>query len=69
MNRLRDPNRGKFWFHKYAGLSLFLALAGLFCWWCIPRAPDKQLNYGRLLQLLNDPQVQFQEVEVTPTEV
>jgi cell division protease FtsH len=69
MSRRRDSHDGKFHFGKFAWLLLILALAGFLTWWSIPRTSATQLNYGKLIQLLDNPRVHFKEVEVTPTEI
>jgi cell division protease FtsH len=48
---------------------LCLTLGAGFGYVCLGGASRTQLPYGELLQLLNDPRVGFEHVQVTPTEV
>jgi cell division protease FtsH len=60
---------GKWSIGKLQWIIVTLVLVGLLCYAWIPTSTPTTVKYGELKQLLQDPTVQFQDVEVTRQEV
>ncbi len=65
--RQSGPRRFRWLPNKYQWLFLALVTTAIFAAWCFQPAESTVLEYGELKQLLRDPTVRFEEVEITRT--